>query len=116
MAELLVELNLIDFRNLDPIRDSTSLVAPKLVKSNIYSSGERVNTGRALLSLDYDGGSVSYLSIVIEFFSFWFTLPFFLKSPKIFRPYLFEKTHHCIVFYIFIIKYFLGFERKSAIK
>uniref|UniRef100_A0A1I8EEU0 BZIP domain-containing protein n=2 Tax=Wuchereria bancrofti TaxID=6293 RepID=A0A1I8EEU0_WUCBA len=45
--------------NLDPIPDATSLVALNFAKSSAYFSQNRINTGRALLSLDYDGGSES---------------------------------------------------------
>ncbi|KAL3989402.1 hypothetical protein ACH3XW_27525 [Acanthocheilonema viteae] len=48
-------MNLNDFRNLDPVRDIKSLPALNLAKSNVYSMRKRVNTGRALLSLDYHG-------------------------------------------------------------
>uniref|UniRef100_A0A1I8EPQ7 Uncharacterized protein n=1 Tax=Wuchereria bancrofti TaxID=6293 RepID=A0A1I8EPQ7_WUCBA len=48
-------VNLNDFRNLDPIPDATSFVALNFAKSNAYSSQNRINIGRALLSLDYDG-------------------------------------------------------------
>uniref|UniRef100_A0AAF5RY09 BZIP domain-containing protein n=1 Tax=Wuchereria bancrofti TaxID=6293 RepID=A0AAF5RY09_WUCBA len=48
-------MNLNDFRNLDPIPDATSFVALNFAKSNAYSSQNRINIGRALLSLDYDG-------------------------------------------------------------
>ncbi|VDO72480.1 unnamed protein product [Onchocerca flexuosa] len=41
--------------NLDPTRDATSLVTLNLEKSDMYSLEHRANTGRALLSLDYDG-------------------------------------------------------------
>ncbi|CAG9536014.1 unnamed protein product [Cercopithifilaria johnstoni] len=49
-------MNLNYFRNLDPVHNATSLVALNLAKSNVYSVRNKVNTGRALLSLDYYGG------------------------------------------------------------
>uniref|UniRef100_A0A0R3S2P6 BZIP domain-containing protein n=1 Tax=Elaeophora elaphi TaxID=1147741 RepID=A0A0R3S2P6_9BILA len=45
--------------NVDPIRDTTSLVALNLAKSKLYSVQNRVNTGRMLFSLDYHGDGES---------------------------------------------------------
>ncbi|MCP9257316.1 BMA-ATF-6, isoform a [Dirofilaria immitis] len=47
--------------NLDPVGDTTSLVALNLEKTNTYSLEHGVNTGRALLSLDYNG-DIEYIS------------------------------------------------------
>lgn len=57
-----------DFRSLDPVRDATSLVAWNLVKSDEHSERNRVNTGRALLSLDYGGSVVSYKLLILFYF------------------------------------------------